>query len=131
MKKTIKILLAVTLAIICSFVNIPYIAKANSEIHIVEDTPNNTSLPIHFHCKAGIGRTTTFMIMYDIIKNYQHISLNDIIKRQVVLSKMDEKNSQDFYTGEHFKFLEKFYNSYTAKLNIIPSHNILSDKLYR
>ena len=56
MKKTIKILLAVTLAIICSFVNIPYIAKANSEIHIVEDAPNNASLPIHFRrafCNIG------------------------------------------------------------------------------
>ncbi|MGN0144095.1 MAG: protein tyrosine phosphatase, partial [Clostridium sp.] len=29
---------------------------------------------IHFHCKEGIGRTTTFMIFYDMMKNYDSVS---------------------------------------------------------
>ena len=48
-------------------------------INFVNNQPKNTWL--HFHCKEGIGRTTTFMIMYDIMKNYKDVSLNDIIKR--------------------------------------------------
>lgn len=82
-------------------------------IDFVNKLPNNAWL--HFHCKAGIGRTTTFMIMYDIMKNYKDVSLDDIIKRQVVLSGMSDKNAQDFYSGDHFKFLNDFYNSYVAK----------------
>ncbi|MDI9217757.1 GxGYxYP domain-containing protein [Clostridium tertium] len=98
-------------------------------IDFVSKLPNDTWL--HFHCKAGIGRTTTFMIMYDIMKNYKDVSLNDIIKRQVVLSKMSDKNAQDFYSGNHFKFLNNFYNSYTAKntysMNYQNSINSLND----
>jgi protein-tyrosine phosphatase len=81
-------------------------------IDIVKNQPANSWL--HFHCKAGIGRTTTFMIMYDIMKNYNEVSLNDIITRQVLLSNMSEKSAQDFYNGEHFRFLNDFYNKYKS-----------------
>lgn len=67
---------------------------------------------LHFHCKEGIGRTTTFMTMYDIVKNYNKVSLNDIIKRQVLLSGISEKDAESFYSGSHYKFLENFYNNY-------------------
>lgn len=40
---------------------------------------------LHFHCKAGIGRTTTFMVMYDMMKNAKNVSLQDIMYRQVLL----------------------------------------------
>lgn len=36
---------------------------------------------IHYHCRAGKGRTTTFMVMHDIIHNAKKVSLEDIIKR--------------------------------------------------
>ena len=36
-------------------------------VELVKSQPENSWL--HFHCKEGIGRTTTFMIMYDMIKN--------------------------------------------------------------
>lgn len=39
---------------------------------------------LHFHCQAGHGRTTTFLVMYDILKNPQ-LSLEDICKRQYYL----------------------------------------------
>ena len=82
-------------------------------INFVENQPKGTWL--HFHCKEGIGRTTTFMIMYDIMKNHKDVSLNDIIKRQVVLSGISEKSAESFYTGEHHKFLNNFYNTYISK----------------
>ncbi|MBE6052814.1 MAG: phytase [Clostridium sartagoforme] len=85
----------------------------NYFIDFVKNQPNDSWL--HFHCKEGIGRTTTFMIMYDIIKNYKDVKLNDIIKRQVILSGMLDRDAETFYTGDHFKFLSDFYNSYTSK----------------
>ena len=82
-------------------------------IKFVENQPKGSWL--HFHCKEGIGRTTTFMIMYDIIKNNKTVSLNDIITRQVLLSGMNPEDAQSFYNGEHNKFLNNFYNTYISK----------------
>ena len=82
-------------------------------IDFVKNQPEDSWL--HFHCKEGIGRTTTFMIMYDIIKNHKDVSLNDIIKRQVVLSGMSDRSGQGFYSGKHSKFLNDFYNTYISK----------------
>ena len=65
---------------------------------------------IHFHCKAGIGRTTTFMVMYDMMKNCKNVSADDIIKRQVLLAGFSQKTSESFYSKERIAFLNKFYN---------------------
>lgn len=85
----------------------------NYFIDFVKNQPKDSWL--HFHCKEGIGRTTTFIIMYDIMKNYKDVSLDDIIKRQVLLSGISDKSAQDFYTGRHYKFLNDFYNDYVSK----------------
>lgn len=37
---------------------------------------------LHFHCKKGQSRTTLFMIMYDIMRNADKVSIEDLIKRQ-------------------------------------------------
>ncbi|HPZ07994.1 MAG TPA: hypothetical protein PL110_07765 [Candidatus Eremiobacteraeota bacterium] len=44
---------------------------------------------LHFHCKAGIGRTTTFMVIYDMMRNYDKVSAEDIIRRQHILGGLD------------------------------------------
>jgi inositol hexakisphosphate len=36
----------------------------------------------HFHCEAGLGRTTTFMVFYDMLRNANRVSLEDIVSRQ-------------------------------------------------
>jgi hypothetical protein len=41
---------------------------------------------VHFHCRAGKGRTTTFMVLYDMLHNAGSVPLNDIINRQSVLA---------------------------------------------
>lgn len=98
-------------------------------IDIVMNTPENTWY--HFHCKEGIGRTTTFMIMYDIMRNHKEVSLNDIIKRQVLLSTIKEKDAQSFYTGKRFKFLSSFYNKITSKsTSLITFENLNSNDCY-
>jgi hypothetical protein len=40
---------------------------------------------LHFHCHAGMGRTTTFMTMVDIIKNAKNVPVEDIAARQYLL----------------------------------------------
>lgn len=40
---------------------------------------------IHFHCSAGRGRTTTFLAMYDMVKNAHKLSFDQIIERQANL----------------------------------------------
>jgi hypothetical protein len=39
----------------------------------------------HFHCEAGRGRTTTFMVLYDMLRNATRVSLEDIVRRQKIL----------------------------------------------
>lgn len=39
---------------------------------------------LHFHCRAGKGRTTSYMAMYDMMKNPQ-VPCEDIISRQFLL----------------------------------------------
>lgn len=65
---------------------------------------------LHFHCKAGIGRTTLFMIMCDMIKNYKDVSAEDIINRQLALGNFDETKTKAFYSKERAEFLNEFYD---------------------
>ena len=51
-------------------------------ILFVANLPENSWL--HFHCHAGHGRTTTFLVMYDIMKNPE-LSLEEICERQYLL----------------------------------------------
>jgi hypothetical protein len=37
---------------------------------------------MHFHCKAGIGRTTVFMTMADMMRNARRVPRDEIIRRQ-------------------------------------------------
>lgn len=67
-------------------------------IIFVANLPQNSWL--HFHCQAGHGRTTTFLAMYDILKNPQ-ISLEEICKRQYLLGGSNlllEPEGDDWYS---------------------------------
>lgn len=71
---------------------------------------------LHFHCRAGAGRTTTFMLMCDILKNGSNLGLEELGKRQVLLGGIDLLNSPPpkdnwgygIYT-ERSGFLRDFY----------------------
>lgn len=41
---------------------------------------------VHFHCHAGRGRTTMFLVLWDILHNAGQVSLADITKRQSELA---------------------------------------------
>ena len=51
-------------------------------VDLVKKMPAGTWM--HFHCQAGKGRTTSFMAMYDMMKN-PSVPLKDILYRQYLL----------------------------------------------
>jgi hypothetical protein len=77
-------------------------------IESIKAQPQNSWL--HFHCRAGVGRTTTFMIMHDMIKNYKEVNADEIINRQLSLAKFNENTVKFFDNKERIDFLKKFYN---------------------
>lgn len=80
-------------------------------ISFVKVLPENTWL--YFHCEAGKGRTTTFMVMYDMMKNAKHDSLDEIVARHVAKGGLDLNDiGNDWrapYAQERQAFLQKFY----------------------
>lgn len=83
---------------------------------------------IHFHCKDGDGRTTTFMILYDIINNYKTVSLDNIIERQVSLNSLNltkfEKRDIRYLLLENFYKYSKDTNFNTTWKEWVKSNNI-------
>jgi hypothetical protein len=78
---------------------------------------------MHFHCLGGVGRTTTFMIFTDILKNGRKVSLKDIIARQVALGSVNfNKTPQDPYKDPFFfkrlKVMEAFYQYVNTTPNL-------------
>lgn len=71
---------------------------------------------LYFHCKMGKGRTTTAMIMRDIFINAHRVSLEDIILRNYVTSRVNLEDWQKLkgsyklpYARERIAFLHTFY----------------------
>ncbi|WP_242874995.1 MULTISPECIES: fused DSP-PTPase phosphatase/NAD kinase-like protein [Clostridium] len=90
----------------------PQDVEVDSFISFIKKLPSGTWL--NFHCRGGVGRTTTFMAMYDMMKNAKNVSFNDIMKRQQLigganlLSGQDASSASDAKTRS--KFLKDFYN---------------------
>lgn len=69
----------------------------------------------HFHCKAGRGRTTAFLIMFDMMKNAKTVSIDHIITRHYLMggSSMDKCEDSSAWRQKHRiarrDFLSKFY----------------------
>lgn len=72
-------------------------------VHFIKTLPKDTWL--HFHCDAGEGRTTTFLAMYDMMKNAKDISFEDIIQRQKLLGGIDL--SKDILS--RYNLVQQFY----------------------
>ncbi len=70
----------------------------------------------HFHCEAGRGRTTTFLVLYDMLRNANRVSLEDIARRQQLLGYdydvLRRPNPGDWkapYTEDRIAFVRAFY----------------------
>ncbi|KHD89369.1 MAG: protein tyrosine phosphatase [Bdellovibrio sp. ArHS] len=71
---------------------------------------------VHFHCRAGKGRTTTFMVLYDMLINARYVSFDDIVERNKklsndydVLAVGDPKDWKYPYQKERAEFVRQFY----------------------
>jgi len=80
----------------------------------------------HFHCEAGRGRTTTFMVLYDMLRNATRLSIVDIVNRQKLLGydyDVLKSASGDWrapYTEDRAAFIRAFYNYARANPNGRP-----------
>jgi protein-tyrosine phosphatase len=81
----------------------------------------------HFHCEAGRGRTTTFMVLYDMLRNATRVSLEDIVRRQKllgydydVLRAAAAGSWKAPYIEDRIAFVRAFYNYARANPNGQP-----------
>ena len=86
----------------------------------------------HFHCEAGRGRTTTFMVLYDMLRNANRVSLEDIVRRQKalgygydVLAASAPRDWKAPYTADRAAFVREFYKY--ARANTSGRPNLWSD----
>lgn len=70
---------------------------------------------LHFHCRGGDGRTTTFLAMDDMLHNADKVSFDDIISRQAAVAPYDHllqtrsKSIPAEIYRERTAFLRNFY----------------------
>jgi hypothetical protein len=81
----------------------------------------------HFHCEAGRGRTTTFMALYDMLRNANRVTLEDIARRQKllgydydVLQPAEPGSWKAPYTDDRIAFIRAFYDYARANPNGRP-----------
>jgi hypothetical protein len=81
----------------------------------------------HFHCEAGLGRTTMFMSLYDMLRNATRVSLDDIVRRQKllgynydVLRPAGPGNWKAPYMEDRIAFVRAFYHYARANPNGRP-----------
>jgi hypothetical protein len=69
---------------------------------------------VHFHCRAGHGRTTTFLVLYDMLRNADRASAAEIVARQAAvpphydLFDTKRNNGHDNYQ-ERARFVRNFH----------------------
>lgn len=64
----------------------PSVETLNEFVNFVNAIPKNHW--VHYHCRGGAGRTTTFMILHDMIRNKKHnITVNDYFSRHSIKGK--------------------------------------------
>lgn len=90
---------------------LPTPEMVNLFVQSVTKLPKNSWL--HFHCKEGIGRTTVFMTMYDMMHNAKTVPLNDIVLRQIKIANLEDKE-EGLESKDRMAFYTQFY-SYCKK----------------
>jgi hypothetical protein len=76
---------------------------------------------VHFHCRAGVGRTSVFMAMFDMLHNADRVPLKEILARQGALPPGRDLNAigegpKHVYYVERNQFLNAFYRYSQAHL---------------
>lgn len=96
----------------------PSDAAVEQIMQLIQNQPEG--LWLHIHCHGGRGRTTTFLLMYDMLKNGRQVSLDDIFLRHLLLGGTDLKKQLDLKIPRHvalyyrLQFLKQFYEYVTT-----------------
>jgi predicted protein tyrosine phosphatase len=77
-------------------------------VTFVHGLPANAWL--HFHCHGGDGRTTTFMALYDMIRNAQNVSLDDTVARQSLIGQYHLFSGKSEVETLRAAFITAFYS---------------------
>ncbi len=82
-------------------------------INFVKSLPKD-SIWLHFHCAAGEGRASTFLTMYDMMRNATKVKLQDIFLRQHLLGGANflgetPPDWRKSYAEERKLFVRQFY----------------------
>jgi len=103
----------------------PLVQEVDRFVLAVRALPENAWA--HFHCEAGLGRTTTFMVLYDMLRNANRVSLDNIVGRQKILSKgydviqpAEPENWKAPYAADRAAFVRAFYDYARANPNGRP-----------
>jgi len=82
---------------------------------------------LHYHCFAGMGRTTIFAVMADILKNAHDVSFKDIVDRQGILGNTNLSDIPDNKKNwgrkgyiERYQFVKHFYDYVKASPRSLP-----------
>lgn len=71
-------------------------------VNFIKNKPSD--LHLHFHCHAGEGRTTTFMVLYQIMNNPNNLTLEQILSYQYNIGGIVLTND-----GYRLDFIASFY----------------------
>lgn len=97
--------------------------QAREFVHFVKTLPKNTWL--YIHCNAGRGRTTTYMVFYDILRNGRIVPLKEILYRQhllggSLLAEMPAAQDPLFkYRLQRIRMIEWFYRHYHGAVSFL------------
>ncbi|RAP37541.1 hypothetical protein B1207_05040 [Legionella quinlivanii] len=90
-------------------------------VSFIDHLPPQTWL--HIHCRGGKGRSTTFIVMYDMLNNAAEVSFDEIIARHAAvppyydLANTSRSDSElTHYFVERYQFLDYFYHYSQARL---------------
>lgn len=81
---------------------------------VTEALPRLRTGWMHFHCKAGVGRTTTFMAMADMLKNALREPAAAIIQRQGQAARYDLERIHHGWAGETSRERRDFLYAFHA-----------------
>lgn len=99
----------------------PSMETLTSFINFVNSLPPDAWL--HIHCRGGAGRTTTFLTLYDILRNGKNVALETILERQLLLGGTDLTNTtkdrewKNPLALERLLFIQNFYKNKTPPQN--------------
>ena len=93
----------------------PNAKQLEEMVKFIKTLPSNKKL--YVHCAGGEGRTTNFLVLFDIIKNGKKTSLKEILNRQAKLNgaQLDEFAKKEEWrkqlATERLKSIEQFYQT--------------------